>query len=160
MTSSIWAMTEKKGGAGSGGKTERTLYLLGLAAILVVAAASFIIRYFHIPLGGPLMACPIYSLTGFFCPGCGGTRAFRLLFQGKITASIICHPLVIYGMAVFGIFMVSHTLRIFTKGKIGGMTYRHIYIKIAVVLLILNVIVKNLAWICWHVNLIEWASAL
>lgn len=132
---------------------------MGLAAVLVIAAACFIIWFFEIPLTGPLFACPVYSLTGLFCPGCGGTRAFRLLFQGKLIASIICHPLVIYGMAVFGVFMISHTLRIFTKGKIQGMTYRHIYIKIAVVLLILNMIVKNLAWIVFHINLIEWAAA-
>lgn len=140
--------------------TERTLYQLGLAAILVVAAALFLIWYFKIPLNGPLFECPIYSLTGFFCPGCGGTRAFKFLFGGRIIASIICHPLVFYGMAVFSVFMVSHTISIFTKGKIQGMTYRHIYIKIAVVLLILNVVVKNLLKLLFGLNLIEWASAL
>lgn len=140
--------------------TEQTLYRLGLAAILVVAAVIFCVRYFHIPLTGPLFACPVYSLTGFFCPGCGGTRALRLLFQGKVLASALCHPLVIYGLALFSLFMISHTLKIFTRGKIKGFAYRHIYIKIAVAFLILNVLVKNLAWIFWQVNLVEWAAGL
>ena len=138
--------------------TEQTLYRLGLAAILVVAAAAFFIKVFEIPLGGPLLACPLYSLTGLFCPGCGGTRALRLLFEGRILASVICHPFVLYGVAVFSTFMISHTLRILTRGKIKGFAYRHIYIKIAVALLILNVLVKNLAWLIWHVDLIQWAS--
>ena len=140
--------------------TEQTLYRLGLAAILTVAAAFFFIKWFSIPLDGPLFACPVYSLTGFFCPGCGGTRAFRLLFQGKLWQSVVCHPLVLYGLALFSLFMASHTLKIFTHGKIKGFAYRHIYIKIAVMLLILNVFVKNLAWFFWQVNLTEWAAGL
>ncbi|MCI8466238.1 MAG: DUF2752 domain-containing protein [Lachnospiraceae bacterium] len=140
--------------------TEQTLYRLGLAAILVVAAVLFLVKWFQIPLGGPLFACPIYSLTGFFCPGCGGTRAFRLLFQGKIWQSVLCHPLVLYGLTLYLLFMGSHTLKIFTHGKIKGFAYRHIYIKIAVACLILNVLVKNLAWIFWRVNLVEWAAGL
>ncbi len=137
--------------------TEQTLYRLGLAAILVVAAAYFIFRYFHISLSGPLFACPIHTLTGLFCPGCGGTRATALLFSGRIPGSIVCHPFVLYGLAVFCVFMGSHTLEIFTRGKIQGVTYRHIYIKIAVVLLILNVLVKNLAWLLFRVDLVQWA---
>ncbi len=140
--------------------TEQTLYRLGLAAILVVAAALFLIKWFHIPLEGPLFACPVYSLTGFFCPGCGGTRAFRLLLQGKPLASLLCHPLALYGLALYTLFMAGHTLKIFTRGKIKGFAYRHIYIKIAVAFLILNVLVKNLAWIFWQVNLVEWAAGL
>lgn len=140
--------------------TEQTLYRLGLAAILVVAAVLFLIKRFRIPLTGPLFACPVYSLTGFFCPGCGGTRALRLLFQGRVFASVLCHPLVLYGLILYALFMGSHTLKIFTRGKIKGFAYRHIYIKIAVALLILNVLVKNLAWMFWQVNLVEWASGL
>ncbi|MCI8506453.1 MAG: DUF2752 domain-containing protein [Lachnospiraceae bacterium] len=140
--------------------TEQTLYRLGLAAILTVAAVAFLIRWFQIPLTGPLFACPIYSLTGLFCPGCGGTRAFRLLFRGKLWQSALCHPLVLYGLTLFFLFMGSHTLKIFTRGKIKGFAYRHIYIKIAVAFLILNVLVKNLAWIIWQVNLLEWTAGL
>ena len=152
-------MTEKRGKEQKG-STEKTLYQLGLAAILVVASASFSIWYFKIPLTGPLFACPVHTLTGFFCPGCGGTRAFSYLFHGKFLSSLICHPLVLYGTAVFAVFMVSHTLEIFSRGKIRGMTYRHIYIKIAVVLLILNMLVKNAAWFFFGLDLTRWAGSL
>ena len=145
-------MTEKGRG------TERTLYKLGLAAILVVAAAVFFIRYFHISLTGPLFACPIRALTGLFCPGCGGTRALALLFKGRILGSLLCHPLVIYGLAVFFVFMGSHTLEIISRGRIRGLTYRHIYIKIAVGILIVNVLAKNIAWLFFHVDLIRLAE--
>lgn len=159
MTSLTWEMT-KETLMTDKNSTEQALYRLGLAAILTVAAALFFIKCFHIPLTGPLFACPIYSLTGFFCPGCGGTRAFWLLLRGKLLASALCHPLVIYGLALYLAFMISHTLKIFTRGKIKGFAYRHIYIKIAVAFLILNVLVKNLAWMFWQVDLAQWAAGL
>ena len=108
MTSLIWWMTKDGGGMKTDKNgTEQTLYRLGLAAILVVAAVLFLIKWFRIPLSGPLFACPIYSLTGLFCPGCGGTRALFLLARGKVLASTLCHPLVPYGLALYLLFMGS-----------------------------------------------------
>ena len=57
-------------------RTEQTLYRLGLAAILVVAAAAFFIKVFEIPLGGPLLACPLYSLTDFSVPAAAEREPF------------------------------------------------------------------------------------
>ncbi len=37
--------------------------------------------------------CPIYRLFHRPCPGCGLTRAFLLLFQGKLRQSLAYHPL-------------------------------------------------------------------
>ena len=125
----------------------------------MVAALSFFIRIFRIRIGGPLLACPLYSLTGIYCPGCGGTRALRLLMQGRILASLVCHPLVLYGAVFFSVFMISHTLEIFTHGKIQGVTYRRIYIKIAVILIVISMLSKNLAWIIGRVDLVKWAEA-
>lgn len=42
-------------------------------------------------LGG--YACPIYNTIGIPCPGCGMTRAYKLLFSGKIYDAFIMHPL-------------------------------------------------------------------
>ena len=111
----------------------------------MVAALSFSIRIFKIRIGGLFFSCPLYSLTGLYCPGCGGTRALRLLMEGRILASLVCHPLVLYGAAVFSVFMISHTLEIFTHGKIQGVTYRRIYIKIAVILIAIGMLSQNLS---------------
>ena len=43
--------------------------------------------------------CLFHLLTGLYCPGCGGTRAFRALLAGNLLLSIRYHPLVAY-MAV------------------------------------------------------------
>lgn len=43
--------------------------------------------------------CLFHLLTGFYCPGCGGTRAVRLLLMGDVAGSFRYHPFVPY-MAV------------------------------------------------------------
>lgn len=40
--------------------------------------------------------CLFRSLTGLYCPGCGGTRAAKFLFCGDIGKSLWYHPLVGY----------------------------------------------------------------
>lgn len=40
------------------------------------------------------MPCLFYTATGFYCPGCGGTRAFRALLEGHLVQSFLLHPLV------------------------------------------------------------------
>ena len=40
--------------------------------------------------------CLFHLLTGFYCPGCGGTRAIRLLLKGELIKSFCYHPFVPY----------------------------------------------------------------
>ncbi len=44
--------------------------------------------------------CLFRGLTGLYCPGCGGTRAFMYLIQGQILKSLYYHPLIPYMAAV------------------------------------------------------------
>ena len=37
--------------------------------------------------------CPFHKITGIPCPGCGGTRAARLLLAGDLKAAILMNPL-------------------------------------------------------------------
>mgnify|MGYP001135663182 CR=1 FL=1 len=42
------------------------------------------------------MPCLFRLLTGFYCPGCGGTRALWALLSGHPLLSFLYHPLVPY----------------------------------------------------------------
>ena len=64
---------------------ENGIYLCGLiflGLIVFWAAAGYFLKLeFNLP------PCLFHRLTGLYCPGCGGTRAVRLLFTGHIWKS-------------------------------------------------------------------------
>jgi hypothetical protein len=72
-----------------------TLGVVGLHA----GAAAFFAS--HDPYGSSVFPpCPFLFLTGWQCPGCGGTRATYSLFQGDIAQSWRMNPLIILGYPI------------------------------------------------------------
>jgi Protein of unknown function (DUF2752) len=49
-----------------------------------MAAGFGAVGYFDPVNSGLFPVCPLYTLTGFACPGCGLTRAFHSLFHGDV----------------------------------------------------------------------------
>lgn len=52
------------------------------------------------------LPCLFHSLTGLYCPGCGGTRAVRSLLRGDLRMSFQYHPLVLYAVLVLFLEMI------------------------------------------------------
>ncbi len=137
--------------------TEEVLYRVGLAAALVAAAGCLLWQW--APVGvrdwwHRFSFCVIYRLTGFLCPGCGGTRAFTALLRGHFWESFLYHPLVPYGVGWYVCFMGSHTLARFTP--VGGMKWKNGYLVTALVLLTGNFIIKNLIHLITGVDVLAW----
>lgn len=55
--------------------------------------------------------CAFYSQTGFYCAGCGGTRAVISLLHGRFIQSCIYHPAVPYFAVNYIVFMVYEFLK-------------------------------------------------
>jgi len=64
---------------------ERILAAVGAGGIL---AGSGAIAYFDPKTAGFFPVCPLYSLTGFACPGCGLTRGFHAFFHGDVLTAL------------------------------------------------------------------------
>jgi hypothetical protein len=47
--------------------------------------------------------CPIYALTGFYCPGCGSTRAVRAILNGDLQLAFHDNALLLAAPALMGI---------------------------------------------------------
>ena len=47
------------------------------------------------------LPCLFHTMTGWYCPGCGGTRAFRYLLRGEWFQSFRYHPLILYTALVY-----------------------------------------------------------
>ena len=123
---------------------EQGLYRFGIAAIVIIAAIAVSCALFpQIPEWLLSRRCTVLAHTGWYCPGCGGTRAVIALLHGHPLASLYYHPIVLYAGAVFTVFMVSQTLQRLTGGRVRGMRYRDIYLYIGIAVILINWIVKN-----------------
>ncbi len=134
---------------------ENQLYKVGLVFLLVFVAAVIILKMI-LPEGFELRRCQFWQATGYYCPGCGGTRALLHLLEGDIVTSFIYHPIVVYAFSILGVFMVSHTIEkietyyyrrkgiVKDKLIIMGLKFRPWYLYGALVVTAINVTVKNI----------------
>ena len=59
---------------------------------------------------GFAVPCFFHAITGYYCPGCGGTRSFEYMISGDFFKSLYYHPIVLY-ITIPGIFfMLSQTI--------------------------------------------------
>lgn len=118
------------------------LYWILLGAAAFIGVAFCIVRFFHLEemFSTP---CLFFRLTGYYCPGCGGTRALKALLAGRLLQSLRLHPLVPYGAAFLAVFLGSNTLERFTGGRVRGLRYKNRYLVIGIVILLANWIIKN-----------------
>lgn len=123
---------------------DKIFYIIGWMCIAIGAIVFGLYRAGVLPTIH-MAPCMIHAMTGYYCPGCGGTRATYALLHGKIITSLYYHPIVVYGVVVGGWFMISQTIERISRGKIHiGMHYRDLYLWIALVIAILNCLIKNL----------------
>lgn len=128
------------------GKTdESALYIIGWILIGFFIFIVVLYRLCPAVLKQYLPSCMFLKLTGLYCPGCGGTRAVVALLRGKIFTSFLYHPFVPYTALIGGWFMLSQTIERVTGGRILiGMKYRDIYVWVALVLVTVNFLLKNI----------------
>jgi hypothetical protein len=84
--------------------TER---LLSAAAAAGMTAGCGAVAYFDPVNAGFFPACPLYTLTGFACPGCGLTRGFHALFHGDVMGALGYNALLPAFAFIIGYFFVS-----------------------------------------------------
>lgn len=119
-------------------------YKLGIVLIFILFIFVIIIKIFQVNLLKFPIPCVINKVTGYFCPGCGSTRAVWSLFHGHILTSLNYHPIVFYGAFLFVWFMFTNTIEKLSKGKLQiGMNYRDCYIWIGIGVIICNFLIKN-----------------
>ena len=138
-------------------KDEKSEIGLDIAGWCILAAFVLLVIFLRatgMRLSQLLGPCMIHTFTGYYCPGCGGTRAVHALFAGDLLDSFRYHPVVLY-IAVFGTwFMVSQTVQRLSRGKIRiAMHFRPGYLWVALGLIAANFLIKNLALLIFHVDL-------
>lgn len=113
----------------------RTLYEMGKWMLAAALVAAIFIWIFGDSWLVRVPDCAFETVTGLYCPGCGGTRSVIALFRGKFIRSLRFHPAVPYFFAVYVVFMVKmFLLKHFGIGKEhGGRILVFIYIGLGII---------------------------
>lgn len=93
-----------------------TTRLLAASGALTMTVGSAAVAYFDPAKANFFPVCPLYSLTGLACPGCGLTRGFHALFQGDIIPALDFNLLVPVWTVIFGYVWFS-LLLLALRGK-------------------------------------------
>ena len=75
-------------------KIDNVLYILGLSGAVICCVYLLISKITGFRIENYLYPCLFHTVTGYYCPGCGGTRAVCALFQGHFLISFLEHPFV------------------------------------------------------------------
>lgn len=86
--------------------------LFAAAGVLFLAGGSAFVAYFDPSKANFFPVCPLYTMTGLACPGCGLTRGFHSLFHGDIIPALDYNFLIPVWAAIFGWVFVSLLLRV------------------------------------------------
>lgn len=125
-------------------EVDRYMYRIGWVAIGLFAGYFLLAACTGFDLAKHLPPCAFHELTGYYCPGCGGSRAVSAILHGHFLESIYYHAFIPYGLVFGGWFMVSQTLQRVTRGRLKiGMHFRNLYLYIALGIVLLNCILKN-----------------
>jgi hypothetical protein len=112
------------------------------ATVLVLALLYFFVDARHSRL---FPACPFFTLTGLYCPGCGSQRAVSALLHGAVFDAIsynvmlvISLPLILYSAFV----SVSNLFR--EKPIVQKIFYSPMFVRIFLVAVVLFGVLRNI----------------
>lgn len=125
----------------------------GWAFLVVWAADGIFLSVVPIPTHlGP--GCLLRKLTGLYCPGCGGTRAFFALLTGHPLLSLYFHPVVAYTAGLFLWYVASNTVEWLSRGHFAvGSHFHRWYAYGAFALILVNWAVRNILLVCFEIPL-------
>src|SRR5260221_8878973 len=84
-----------------------TLRFTAAAGAVAILGGSGVVGYFDPTQAHFFPVCPLYSLTGFACPGCRLTRGFHALFHGDIATAVHFNALIPIWAVIFGLVLIS-----------------------------------------------------
>ena len=129
---------------------EDELFMIGIIS-LAAGIVACILYYFLLRQFLPRIPCFFSNVLGFYCPGCGGTRAVYALIHGEFLKSVWCHPLVPYGAVIGGGFMITQGLHRLGLKCIRPWRFHNWYLHGAMAVLVCNFLIKNLLRLIWGI---------
>lgn len=134
----------------------RYFYIAGWILMAFFAMGAAVIHIKGKTILNYVPPCMFHRVTGYYCPGCGGTRAVFTFFRGDIVRAFKFHPFVPYTFIIGGWFMLSQTIQRLSGDRIKiGMNFRIVYLWIALGIIALNWIIKNMFILVCGIHLLD-----
>jgi hypothetical protein len=89
----------------------RTRYLILTVLTTIALLSGLVYLYFVDPAEGhSVLVCPFHYCTGFYCPGCGSSRAVHQLLHGHALAALQLNPLTVIMLPALLIVFVINSI--------------------------------------------------
>ena len=100
--------------------------------VLAILALSYL-GLSSIGLG---IACPIHALTGFYCPGCGSTRAVKAVLNGDL-------PLAFHDNALLMVSPVVIASALLIEKYSQKRIWLYVFLSIVLVVVVIFTVIRN-----------------
>lgn len=94
--------------------------------------------------GGVFVPCPFRTLTGWWCPGCGLTRATHYLLRGQLADAFRFNLLVVFVVAAIALSWASWLLSVSGRSLLGGRALPRWTVAAMIVLAVAYAVARNL----------------
>ncbi len=81
-----------------------------LALAAVIAFGTAVLYRWNPATAGFYPSCPFFALTGWYCPGCGSTRALHQLLHGNLGTAFDLNPLLVMALPLVAYEIAAHLL--------------------------------------------------
>ena len=107
---------------------------------------AFVLLSIYFILGENLRIpeCIFLTKFNFYCPGCGGTRAFIEMINFNFIQSLIYNPAVVYYTFIISLYMIISVIDIILKKDIVVKINMEKLFYIGIIILIITCIIKNI----------------
>lgn len=139
---------------------EYNLYLAGLVFAAVSVLGIILVLFTPFEFSYIMPECAFKSITGLYCPGCGGSRAVAAFVQGHWVKSFMYHPFVPYCGVLYIIFMIKGTAAIFSRGKYNYMKFRNGYIYFGIAIIIIQFAIKDIMLVVYGKDVLQYVSGI
>lgn len=90
--------------------------LSAAGGLALLSVGSGLVWYFDPTKSNLFPVCPLYTITGLACPGCGLTRGFHALFHGDVVTALDYNALIPLFALAF-VFLVVSLIWIAARGR-------------------------------------------
>jgi hypothetical protein len=112
----------------------------------LISVGSGLVWYFDPTKASFFPVCPLYTMTGLACPGCGLTRGFHAFFHGDIVTALDYNALIPLFALAF-VFLILSLISIAARGKgVMRLSASPVFLVVTLTVLLTFGVLRNLPY--------------